>query len=386
MITIGLNGIDFSNGNLGCEALAYSLINNIKEQCRKNSVEVKYIIFCFKYLEKKKKELCDYLHIKYENVEFVEITIKNLNNIRNTIRQYKKCNFIIDMSGGDSFSDIYGLKRMIRESFYKLIAINNNIPLILGPQTYGPYNKKISKILARKIIKNATLVFSRDKKSSDLIYDLAKIRPIDTTDLAFRLPYEKKEKTKEKSIGINISALMWNEGFNGKNQFELKVDYKKYINDLILNIKQRGEYKIYLISHVNASGIEDDYKLCEELAKKYDIYVAPKFETPMEAKSFISTLHLLIGSRMHATIAAFSSGVPTISLAYSKKFEGLYNSIGYNYYIDAKKYNTETALEMTKKFIKNIKTMIADEKKSLKLANEKLNNFDRNLGEFIKKC
>ena len=55
MITIGLNGIDFSNGNLGCEALAYSLINNIKEQCRKNSVEVKYIIFCFKYLEKKKK-------------------------------------------------------------------------------------------------------------------------------------------------------------------------------------------------------------------------------------------------------------------------------------------------------------------------------------------
>lgn len=384
MITIGLNGIDFSNGNLGCEALAYSLIYNLKKQCDKNKIEAKYVIFCFKYIEEKKKKLCNTLNIKYENVEFVEITIRKIKNIRNTKLNYKKCDFVIDMSGGDSFSDIYGLKRMLRESFYKLIAINNKVPLILGPQTYGPYNKIISRIIARKIIKNATLVFSRDKQSSELVYSISKIKTIDTTDLAIRLPYEKHEKTKNKSIGINVSALMWNEGFNGKNQFELKVDYKRYIDDLIRYLKKQKEYEIYLISHVNASGIEDDYKLCEELSQKYKIHLAPRFETAIEAKTFIATLNLLIGSRMHATIAAFSSGVPAISLAYSKKFEGLYNSLKYKYYINAKKYNTNEALDLTKEYIKNIDQMIIDEENALKLAIEKLSNFDNNLENIIK--
>lgn len=386
MITIGLNGIDFSNENFGCEALAYSLINSLKKQCDKNNIEVKYIFFCFKYLEEKKKQLCETLNIKYQNVEFVEITIKSLKNVKNTEKYYKKCDFVVDMSGGDSFSDIYGLKRMLRESFYKLMAINNKIPLILGPQTYGPYNKKISKIIAKKILKNATLVFSRDEKSSKLVYDISGIKPIDTTDLALRLPYKKEEKTKNKSIGINISALMWNEGFNGKNQFELKVNYKKYINDLIQSLKQKNEYEIYLISHVNASGIEDDYKLCEELSQKYNVYLAPRFKTSIEAKTFIATLNLLIGSRMHATIAAFSTEVPTISLAYSKKFEGLYKSINYNYYIDAKKYSTDEALKLTDKYISEIDKMIIDEKEALALAIEKLSIFDENLEKFMKEC
>lgn len=386
MITIGLNGIDFSNGNFGCEALAYSLINCIKEQCNKNNIQVKYIFFCFKYIEEKKKQLCENLNIEYENIEFVEITIKSLRNIKNTKKYYKKCDFVIDMSGGDSFSDIYGLKRMLRESFYKLMAINNKIPLVLGPQTYGPYNKIISKIIARKIMKNATLIFSRDKKSSDMVYDISKIRTIDTTDLAIRLPYKKEKKTKNKSIGINVSALMWNKGFNGKNQFELKVNYKKYINELVKSLKQKKEYEIYLISHVNASGIEDDYKLCKELAQKYNVCVAPKFKTAIEAKTFISTLNILIGSRMHATIAAFSTEVPTISLAYSKKFEGLYKSVNYNYYIDAKKINTDEALKLTDIYIGEIDKIITAEKESLALAIRKLSVFDENLEKIILEC
>lgn len=39
---------------------------------------------------------------------------------------------------------------------------------------------------------------------------------------------------------------------------------------------------------------------------------------------------------MHATIAATSSGVPVIPVAYSRKFNGLYDTLGYKYYIDAK--------------------------------------------------
>ena len=191
---IGLNGMDFSNGNLGCSALAYSLIDSLKKQFDEKKISVKYIIFCFNYVEEEKKILCESLNINSDDVQCIEIKIKEIKKLIRTIKYIKKCDFIIDMSGGDSFSDIYGIKRMIRESFYKLLFIKYKIPLILGPQTYGPYNSRISRLLAKKILKKATLVFSRDKKSSELIYSISNINAIDTTDLAFRLPYKKEEK------------------------------------------------------------------------------------------------------------------------------------------------------------------------------------------------
>jgi len=52
-------------------------------------------------------------------------------------------------------------------------------------------------------------------------------------------------------------------------------------------------------------------------------------------------MDLFIGARMHSTIAAFSSGVPVIPIAYSRKFNGLYDTLQYPYYIDAKSNITE---------------------------------------------
>ena len=41
--------------------------------------------------------------------------------------------------------------------------------------------------------------------------------------------------------------------------------------------------------------------------------------------------------RMHSTIAAFSSGVPVIPMAYSRKFNGLFlQTLNYEYMVDLK--------------------------------------------------
>ena len=42
---------------------------------------------------------------------------------------------------------------------------------------------------------------------------------------------------------------------------------------------------------------------------------------------------------MHACIAAFSSGVPVVPMAYSRKFEGLFGTLGYGRTVDC---TTET--------------------------------------------
>ena len=51
-----------------------------------------------------------------------------------------------------------------------------------------------------------------------------------------------------------------------------------------------------------------------------------------------------MGARMHACIAAFSSGVPVIPMAYSRKFKGLFGTLGYDRTIDCMADDEETIL------------------------------------------
>jgi len=57
-------------------------------------------------------------------------------------------------------------------------------------------------------------------------------------------------------------------------------------------------------------------------APDFNIDIAPFFYSPVEAKSYISGLDLLVELRMHFCIAAYSSGVPVFPLAYSQTFKG----------------------------------------------------------------
>ena len=93
---------------------------------------------------------------------------------------------------------------------------------------------------------------------------------------------------------------------------------------------------------------DNDKVACEKLKSLFpSLIVAPDFKTPVEAKSYISAMDFFIGARMHATIAAFTTGVPVVPFSYSQKFEGLYTSVGYNHVISAKKVTTEEAVKQT---------------------------------------
>ena len=48
----------------------------------------------------------------------------------------------------------------------------------------------------------------------------------------------------------------------------------------------------------------------------------------MELKWVLARLDWFAGARMHATIGAFSSGVPTLGLGYSDKFRGVFEECG----------------------------------------------------------
>ena len=95
----------------------------------------------------------------------------------------------------------------------------------------------------------------------------------------------------------------------------------------------------------------------------------------MQAKKYISEMDVFVGARMHATIGAFSSVVVTIPFSYSVKFEGLFESVDYQYIIHGKTMDLEEALTTTIKYIEKCEELSEKQQYSMKIVNKKLNDF-----------
>jgi polysaccharide pyruvyl transferase WcaK-like protein len=106
----------------------------------------------------------------------------------------------------------------------------------------------------------------------------------------------------------------------------------------------------HLVGHVisESQPVEDDFRANQALGHEFPgVVLAPRFESPSEAKSYIAGMDFFMGARMHACIAAFSSGVPVIPMAYSRKFAGLFGTLGYDHTVDCTAETNEAILEKT---------------------------------------
>jgi polysaccharide pyruvyl transferase WcaK-like protein len=126
------------------------------------------------------------------------------------------------------------------------------------------------------------------------------------------------------------------------------LDYPGLMRDLIRHFQQK-RCEVHLVPHVIVpSGrmvMEDDARASVALAAEFPgTVLAPSFTSPSQAKTYIAGMDFFMGARMHACIAAFSSGVPVVPMAYSRKFEGLFGSIGYRRTVDCTKEDGATIL------------------------------------------
>ncbi len=346
-LSIGLMGLNFFSGNLGCCALAYSFRSVLEEVAEQEGMHIDLTIYTgARHLEWERSQ-CG---LVTESV--VWFSPRKPVSLCSFVQSVSDQDVIFDFTEGDSFADLYGMKRFCSTVLSKRIAERHCTRFILGPQTYGPFSSSVSRALASGCIRKASAIFSRDDESARLIEELTGRKATVTTDVAFALPYEKR-LTHPRAVGVNVSGLLWNGGYTGNNQFGLRVDYREYCRQLAGVLLDRG-HEVHVIGHVfgDGSSPDEDYAACKDLCSEEPrCILAPRFRTPMAAKSYISSLGAFTGARMHATIAAFSSGVPTVPFAYSKKFAGLYGSLGYDFIVDARELDTPEAVLRTVRFL-----------------------------------
>ncbi|EOW3490004.1 polysaccharide pyruvyl transferase family protein [Escherichia coli] len=359
-IKIGFLWHNVSSGNLGVGALSISNMLYVKDALDSIGLEGEYFtIGDNEETSPNNKKLVEqqiginFTHIPF-SVKQLLLSPAKLWRYHNLI---KSLDIVLDIGAGDSFSDIYGFKRFFIQIFTKIHAAKFAKKFILSPQTIGPFFSKRAELLGRYIINKADLVFTRDQQSFDVANQLSpKARLLLATDVALRMPYQKSTiETSQINVGINISGLLWNGGYNGKNDFNIKHSYKTFITNAVNYFLSLENVKIHLISHVistiPSSIIEDDFLAAMELKDKIfknndAVVVAERFTNPITAKSYISSMDFFTGARMHATIAAFSAGVPCLPYAYSRKFAGLYNTFGFMNVLDAREVDIEEAIDI----------------------------------------
>jgi polysaccharide pyruvyl transferase WcaK-like protein len=136
-------------------------------------------------------------------------------------------------------------------------------------------------------------------------------------------------------VGLNVSGLLYMGGYNRNNMFGLKPDYGQLVRAIIGCLAEK-DCQVLLIPHVfgDEQNSESDVPACRQILAELGAtypgrlhFIDGKFDHH-EIKYIIGQCDFFLGARMHACIAAISQCRPVVGMAYSRKFSGVFDSIG----------------------------------------------------------
>lgn len=288
---------------------------------------------------------------------------------------------LLDISGGDSFTDLYGAKRFWSVALPKLIAIRRGVPLILLPQTYGPFKNPRMRQIAKLAVRGAAQCWARDERSFQNLKELLgesfdPDRHRCGVDVAFGLqPQNTSSQLPEKirrmlddngngkpTVGFNVSGLIYNSPDKARSQYGFRSDYNRIVHEFLRWLLEKTESNLILIPHVMSEPghYESDsdalLQLQSQLSPDYvdRIAISPTALDPRQVKWLIGQTDWFCGTRMHSTIAALSSAVPTATISYSDKAQGVFERCGQGGQVfDPRKLETPQIIEMLQQSFSN---------------------------------
>lgn len=215
--------------------------------------------------------------------------------------------------GGDNYCygeqpGIYEIDRQIKKAGKKLVLWGASI---------GEEDLSAAKI---KDLRTFDLILARESLTENILKGAGITKVKLVADGAFLM--EKKELPlpagwqEGKTVGFNFSPLV----------FTKNPESKKAAFALVQHILDTTDFTVCFVPHVIIRG-NDDYEILQEFEAHFKgserTLLLPNDLNATEYKGYIGRMKFFIGARTHATIAAYSSLVPTMVLGYSLKSKGI---------------------------------------------------------------
>ncbi|WP_186424460.1 polysaccharide pyruvyl transferase family protein [Pannonibacter sp. I15F10I1] len=241
------------------------------------------------------------------------------------------------VSGGDVLSLDYELYSLYWHSGIIDAALALGKPVHVWAASIGPFNKvpEVEKQMV-SLLKRVSSVSVRETATKAYLETLG-IHVTQVGDPAFVLDPEPWSHPSLASpgtdglLGFNVSPLVRRtvSGAAARDNFDNEI--VNFLADVLNNSK----LSIILVPHVGpldgspTNNSDSDYmkSLLQRVGVNDRIALIPDDRNAAQLKYAIGQCRYFIGARTHATIAAWSQGVPTCSIAYSVKARGLNKDI-----------------------------------------------------------
>ena len=310
------------SGNHGCEALANTicklvakpvrLVTNSVEEDRAYSLEEMCEIVPEKSIRKNKL-----IHIFYYAWRLVTGDKESFQRYRfANVLGKNSCKWNISIGGDNYCYDIMIKDLILANSMFH----NNGGKTILLGCSIEPDLLKQEAIVAD--MKQYDAVFARESITYEALLKAGVENLYLYPDSAFMLASKELPLPigfqEGNTVGINISPMIVD------NESQVGITMKNY-KELIQYILEHTDMSVALIPHVvwersnDIGTIEDLYKYFEHEKRVVRIGDC----SCEELKGYIARCRYFIGARTHATIAAYSSKVPTLVVGYSVKAKGI---------------------------------------------------------------
>ncbi len=340
------------SGNHGCEAIANSTVKLIAEMRKQRGISTDLpVIIATNSVEEdrkyslgnlEKKGLCTLVEDRHIDKKFIAHVLyyvyRKLTGDKESFLRYRFADVfkvykdkVKDISydtslkplaisiGGDNYcypelvSDLILAHKVFRKKGFETILWGCSIEpdSLKNPGLIGDL-AAYSRIYARESITYNALLnagFSVDKL-------------VLRKDPAFELETSKvpdiKGFERGRTVGINLSPMVQE---REKSSGITMENYRNFIQYILDNT----DNSVALIPHVVWPNSDDRKPLSELYAEFKDTerVVLIKDLPAQELKGYIASCSFFVGARTHSTIAAYSSGVPTLVIGYSVKSRGI---------------------------------------------------------------
>ena len=201
-------------------------------------------------------------------------------------------------------------------------------PVVLFPNSIGPFRTFLGRAVSRLALNNCNLLMARERYSYNVIDELNVRSPrILTSDTALLYP-----STDTSSVAVKKPFVAVCAGFYAQTHSSEGISaYVESHAKALSRASRMLGFRIVFLPHYVSGFRYDDLEISELIRSKLERPIEAEIintRTLAEFKSILDQADFVLSSKMHPAVLAASSFVPTLYVAYDNKQLGFFQSLG----------------------------------------------------------
>ncbi|MFF7634661.1 polysaccharide pyruvyl transferase family protein [Kitasatospora sp. NPDC008050] len=253
--------------------------------------------------------------------------------VRREVDAVAAADLVVSMGGGyfNARPGLDGYQNVFYVVLPLLLALRQGVPVVLAPQSFGPFPAPAQRRLAAYVVRRAALALAREDVSVDILAECGvrgtPVRRAVDSGFAFAPPPQGDWRARL-GVGpdvplVGVTARQWLAA-------DQQEDYERALATTIDAVRATGA-QVVLIPQVTTDYLGDDDRIVERRIAGYCATPPLRVDERVdyrELKGLYAECAYVLGTRFHSVIFALTSGVPCIAIEYEHKTRGIMRDLG----------------------------------------------------------